>query len=64
MLKELKVIDLTDVVVSILTLQNTLIAVNGEFDQDMYYLTIASSVVGFLVNMFLIISMKKEHKIR
>lgn len=65
LLKELKVIDLTDVVVSILTLQNTLIAVNGEFDQDMYYLTIASSVVGFLVNMFLIISMKRaQNKIK
>lgn len=64
LLKELKVIDLTDVVVSILTLQNTLIAVNGEFDQAMYYLTIASSIVGYFINIFLIISMRKNHKIK
>ena len=60
LLKELRIIDLTDVVVSILTLQNTLIAVNGEFDQGMYYLTIASSIVGFLVNMFLIVRMRSN----
>ena len=62
LLKELKIIDLTDTIVSILTLQNTLIAVNGEFDQQMYYLTISSSLIGFIFNMFIIIKMKIDKK--
>lgn len=59
LLKELRVIDLMDVVVSILTLQNTLIAVNSEaFDIKLYYLTVASSILGLLINLILIISLK------
>ena len=50
--KQLRLIDLIDVVVSVLTLQNTLIAVNSDgLDLGMYYLTIASSIVGMLINM-------------
>lgn len=58
LIKQLLVIDLTDVVVSILTLQNTLITVNGGYDQTLYYLTIISSFIGFCINMFLIIKTK------
>ena len=58
--RELRTIDLVDVVVSILTLQNTLIAVNGEFDQGMYYLTILTSLVGFLFNIILISKTRKK----
>ena len=44
-------IELMDVVVSILTLQNTLIAVNGgETDMGLYYFTIIASAVGFCIN--------------
>ena len=61
LLRELKVINLMDAVVSILTLQNTLIAVNSvAFDQGMYYLSIASSVVGWLVNMYFIVTLKRN----
>ena len=50
--KQLRLIDLIDVVVSVLTLQNTLIAVNSDgYDSRIYYLTIASSIVGLLINM-------------
>ena len=48
-----------DVTVSILTLTNTLITVNTtEFDVGMYYLTIAASIVGFGVNIFLLTRLK------
>jgi len=61
LLKELRTIDLMDVVVSILTLQNTLITVNGEgFDLALYYLTIGSSLLGLLVNLMLIIRLKSK----
>ena len=59
--RELKVINLMDMVVSILTMQNTLIAVNSVgFDQGLYYLTIASSIVGWLVNMYFLVTLKRK----
>ena len=59
--RELKIINLMDMVVSILTLQNTLIAVNSVgFDPSMYYLTIASSIVGWLVNMYFLVTLKRK----
>lgn len=57
--KELKVIDLTDCVVSILTLQNTLISVNSNgFDEGLYHLTIISSFIGFAFNVFIVSTLK------
>lgn len=59
LLNELKTIELTDVVVSILTLQNTLITINSnDFDLKLFYLTIITSCIGFLLNIFLIFKMK------
>ena len=50
-----------DVTVSILTLTNTLIAVNStEFDIGMHYLTIAVSIVGFAVNIFLLTRLRER----
>ena len=50
LIKELRIIDLTDMVVSILTLQNTLISINGGFSEELYIITIVSSFVGFVFN--------------
>lgn len=62
--RELKIINLMDMVVSILTLQNTLIAVNSVgFDPSMYYLTIASSIAGWLVNMYFLVTLKRRKDI-
>ena len=62
LLKELKVIDLMDVVVSILTLQNTLISVNSTgFDEGLYYLTIGSSLVGFAINLLLVFMLRSKN---
>ena len=59
--RELRAINLMDVTVSILTLTNTLIAVNStEFDIGMYYLTIAISIVGFAVNIFLLTRLRER----
>ena len=59
--KELRTLNLMDVTVSILTLTNTLIAVNStEFDIGMYYLTIAVSIIGFAVNIFLLTGLRKR----
>ena len=59
--RELRTINLMDVTVSILTLTNTLIAVNStEFDIEMYYFTIAVSIVGFIVNIFLLTRLRKK----
>ena len=59
--KELKVIELTDCVVSILTLQNTLIAINSDgFDEGLYYLCIISSITGFVFNIFINIVLKNK----
>ena len=58
--KELRTINLMDVTVSILTLTNTLIAVNStKFDIGMYFLTIAVSIVGFLVNILLLTRLRE-----
>ena len=63
LLKQIKTIDLIDVVFSILTLQNTLISVNGSgFDIGLYYLTIVSSVVGLIINFYLILRMNINEK--
>ena len=63
LLKQIKTIDLIDVVFSILTLQNTLISVNSsEFDIGLYYLTIVSSVVGLIINFYLILRMNINEK--
>ena len=62
--RELKIINLMDMVVSILTLQNTLISVNSVgFDPSMYYLTIASSIAGWLVNMYFLVTLKRRKDI-
>ena len=59
--KELRTINLMDVTLSILTLTNTLIAVNStEFDIGMYYLSISVSIVGFAVNIFLLTRLKER----
>ena len=59
--RELRTTNLMDVTVSILTLTNTLIAVNStEFDIGMYYLTIAISIVGFAVNIFLLTRLRER----
>ena len=61
LIRELRTINLMDVTVSILTLTNTLIAVNSnEFDIGLYYLTIAVSIVGFAVNIFLLTSLRER----
>lgn len=61
--KELRTINLMDVVVSILTLTNTLISVNTTtFDIGLYYLTIIVSIVGYVVNIFLLTILKKQLK--
>lgn len=58
---ELRTINLMDVTVSILTLTNTLIAVNSnDYDISMYYLTISVCIVGFIVNIFLLTSLKEK----
>ena len=63
LLKQIKTIDLIDVVFSILTLQNTLISVNSsEFDIGLYYLTIVSSGVGLIINFYLIMRMNINEK--
>ena len=60
LIRELNTIDLMDIVLSILTLQNTLIAVNSTgFDPGVYVLSIISSIAGILINLFLIIRLKK-----
>ncbi len=59
--RELRSINMMDVIVSILTLTNTLIAVNStEFDIGMYYLTIAVSIVGYTVNIFLLTRLRER----
>lgn len=63
LLKQIKTIDLIDVVFSILTLQNTLISVNSsEFDIGLYYLTLVSSVVVLIINFYLILRMNINEK--
>ena len=59
LVKELRIIDLIDTVVSILTLQHTLIFVNStSFNIGIFYLTIISSSLGLLLNIFLVFKIK------
>ena len=59
LMRELRTINLMDVTVSILTLTNTLISVNSTgFDIGIFYLVIAASIVGFMLNMFIVIRLK------
>ena len=61
LIRELRTINLMDVIVSILTLTNTLIAVNSTgFDIGLFYLVIATSIIGFGLNMFIVIRLKKQ----
>ena len=57
--KEVKVVSLVEAIVSILTLQNTLIAVNAtpEEASDLKILTIVSSIVGLLAILYFIVDM-------
>lgn len=60
LVKQLKTIDLIDTIVSILTLQNTLIFINStSYDSSLYYLSLISSIVGFALNLFLVFRQKK-----
>lgn len=63
LLKELKVIDLIDSVISILTLQNTLISINSnEISLELHYITFISSFLGLIFNLYLIINLKIYRK--
>ena len=57
--KEVKVVSLVEAIASILTLQNTLIAVNAtpEEASDLKILTIVSSIVGLLAILYFIVDM-------
>ena len=56
---EFKTIELMDSVISIITLQNTLILVNGSYiDHSTYYLSLIISVIGILFNFYLVYRMK------
>lgn len=58
MIKERKTIQLIEAIVSILTLQNTLIAVNSaQFTQKLFILTIFSSLLGLFFILFLTMDM-------
>ena len=47
--RELKALDLIDAIISILTLQNTLIIANNGFDNKMYILTCITSFIAILL---------------
>lgn len=57
--KEIKTISLIEAIVSILTLQNTLITVNGSVEEDegLTTLTIVSSIVGLLIILYFVVIM-------
>lgn len=57
--KEIKTISLIEAIVSILTLQNTLITVNGSVEEDegLTTLTIVSSIAGLLIILYFIVIM-------
>ena len=58
---EFKTIELMDSVISILTLQNTLILINGTYlDQTTYYVSLVVSTMGVLFNFYLVYRMKLE----
>ena len=61
LIRELRTINLMDVTVSILTLTNTLIAVNSTyFDIGLFNLVVAISIMGFGLNVFIVIRLKKH----
>jgi hypothetical protein len=60
MIKELKTIGLIESIVAILTLQNTLISVNGGTGDDLYYLTVVTSFIGWTMIVSLLIFMLIE----
>lgn len=53
LLKQLKLVSLINAIVSILSLQNTLIIVNGSMDNDMIILSIVSTIALLLLILFL-----------
>ena len=55
MYQQLKSVSLINSIVSVLTLQNTLIIVSGEFDSDMITLSTITTVGLILLCLFLII---------
>ena len=57
--KEIKTISLIEAIVSILTIQNTLITVNGSVEEDegITTLTIVSSIAGLLIILYFIVIM-------
>ena len=58
---EFKTIELMDSVISILTLQNTIILINGTYlDQTTYYVSLVVSTMGVLFNFYLVYRMKLE----
>ena len=61
LVRELRIIDLMDVILSILTLQNTLITVNSDgFDPGLFYLTIGSSIAGLIINLVFIFLLRQN----
>ncbi|MBE6130764.1 MAG: hypothetical protein E7183_03510 [Erysipelotrichaceae bacterium] len=59
LIKELRTINLMDVVISILTLTNTLIAVNSnEYNIKMHYLTVIVCIIGYIFNCGLLVRLK------
>lgn len=56
--REIRTINIIDAIVSILTLQNTLITVNGgEIDQGLFIVTIISSGLGLIAILYFIVDM-------
>ena len=62
MIRELQTIGIIESIVSILTLQNTLISVNGGSDRSLYNMTIATSFVGWAFILFFLIFMLVEER--
>lgn len=49
-----RLINLIDAVLSVLTLQNALIVLNGEMENDMFILSCVTSTIGILLILFFI----------
>lgn len=64
--RELKTIDLIDAIISILTLQNTLIIANDGFDNTMFILTYVTSFIAIVfiifISILLFVKVKKYNK--
>lgn len=64
LINQLNLINLINSLMSILVLQNTLIVVNGGFNDELFALTIISSLILFmLMNILSILSFRKNIKI-